>query len=100
MAENLVAQGLDVTIVEATPQVLPPLIRNWPYWFVDELTAHGVHGRDGRDARFGRKKGRSRSADGRVLPADLVVGAIGVRPDIRLAELAGLDRRDRAVVSR
>ena len=30
-------------------------------------------------------------ADGRVLPADLVVGAIGVRPDVRLAELAGLD---------
>ena len=25
MAENLVAQGIDVTIVEATPQVLPPL---------------------------------------------------------------------------
>jgi rhodanese-related sulfurtransferase len=30
-------------------------------------------------------------SDGRVLPADLVVGAIGVRPDVRLAELAGLD---------
>ena len=30
-------------------------------------------------------------ADGRVLAADLVVGAIGVRPDVRLAELAGLD---------
>ncbi len=30
-------------------------------------------------------------ADGRVLDADLVVGAIGVRPDVRLAEMAGLD---------
>jgi rhodanese-related sulfurtransferase len=30
-------------------------------------------------------------ADGRVLAADLVVGAIGVRPDVRLAELAGLE---------
>ena len=30
-------------------------------------------------------------SDGRVFAADLVVGAIGVRPDVRLAELAGLD---------
>jgi rhodanese-related sulfurtransferase len=29
-------------------------------------------------------------ADGRVLPADLVIGAIGVRPDIGLARAAGL----------
>ena len=26
MAENLVAKGIDVTIVEATPQVLPPMV--------------------------------------------------------------------------
>ena len=30
-------------------------------------------------------------ADGRVLPADLVVGAIGVRPDVTLGSAAGLD---------
>jgi len=29
--------------------------------------------------------------DGRMLPADIVVGAIGVRPDVRLAEGAGLE---------
>ena len=29
-------------------------------------------------------------ADGRVIPGDLVVAAIGVRPDVRLAEMAGL----------
>ena len=30
-------------------------------------------------------------ADGRDLAAGLVVGAIGVRPDVRLAEQAGLN---------
>src|SRR5664280_963637 len=43
MAENLVAQGIDVTIVEATPQVLPPLDPELAILVSDELIAHGVH---------------------------------------------------------
>jgi rhodanese-related sulfurtransferase len=90
MAENLVAQGIDVTIVEATPQVLPPLDPELAILVCDELTAHGVHVETGATlASVGERT--VTLADGRVLPADLVVGAIGVRPDIRLAELAGLD---------
>jgi NADPH-dependent 2,4-dienoyl-CoA reductase/sulfur reductase-like enzyme/rhodanese-related sulfurtransferase len=90
MAENLVVQGIDVTIVEATPQVLPPLDPELAILVRDELTAHGVHVETG--ATLASVEERTVTlADGRVLPADLVVGAIGVRPDIRLAELAGLD---------
>ncbi len=90
MAENLVAQGIDVTIVEATPQVLPPLDPELAILVSDELAAHGVHVETG--VSVVSVEGRSITlADGRVLPADLVVGAIGVRPDIRLAELAGLN---------
>ena len=37
------------------------------------------------------KGAASITAAGANLPADLVVGAIGVRPDVRLAELAGLE---------
>ena len=43
MAENLVGQGIDVTIVEATPQVLPPLDPELAILVADELVAHGVH---------------------------------------------------------
>ncbi len=43
MAENLVGQGIDVTIVEATPQVLPPLDPELAILVEDELVAHGVH---------------------------------------------------------
>ena len=90
MAENLVAQGIDVTIVEATFQVLPPLDPELAILVCDELIAHGVSVETG--ARLASvEEGTVTLADGRVLPADLVVGAIGVRPDIRLAELAGLD---------
>ncbi len=90
MAENLVAQGIDVTIVEATLQVLPPLDPELAILVRDELAAHGVHVETGATLAS-VEEGAVTLADGRVLPADLVVGAIGVRPDIRLAELAGLD---------
>jgi NADPH-dependent 2,4-dienoyl-CoA reductase/sulfur reductase-like enzyme/rhodanese-related sulfurtransferase len=90
MAENLVAQGIDVTVVEATPQVLPPLDPELAILVCDELTAHGVHVETGVTLASVEERTVT-LADGRVFPADLVVGAIGVRPDIRLAELAGLD---------
>ena len=90
VAENLVLQGIDVTIVEATPQVLPPLDPELAILVRDELVAHGVHVEIG--AMVSSVGERTVTlADGRVLAADLVVGAIGVRPDIRLAELAGLE---------
>ncbi len=90
VAENLVGQGIDVTIVEATPQVLPPLDPELAILVCDELVAHGVHVETGATVSSIGEATVS-LADGRVLAADLVVGAIGVRPDIRLAELAGLE---------
>jgi NADPH-dependent 2,4-dienoyl-CoA reductase/sulfur reductase-like enzyme/rhodanese-related sulfurtransferase len=89
MAENLVGQGIDTTIVEATPQVLPPLDPELAVIVADELAAHGVHVETG--AAVASIEDRTLTlADGRVLPADVVVGAIGVRPDVRLAESAGI----------
>ena len=90
MAENLVAQGLATTVVEAAPQVLTPLDPEMAVLVGDELIAHGVTLElDAAVASIGQRS--VTLSDGRVLPADLVVGAIGVRPDVRLAELAGLD---------
>jgi NADPH-dependent 2,4-dienoyl-CoA reductase/sulfur reductase-like enzyme/rhodanese-related sulfurtransferase len=90
MAENLVGQGIEVTIVEAAPQVLPPLDPEMAILVRDELVAHGANVETGSTvASIGERT--VTLADGRVLPADLVVGAIGVRPDIGLAKLAGLE---------
>ena len=90
VAENLVLQGIDVTIVEATPQVLPPLDPELAILVRDELVAHGVRVETGATVSSIQEHTVTLS-DGRVLAADLVVGAIGVRPDVRLAELAGLE---------
>jgi len=90
MAENLVGQGLDVTIVEAALQVLPPFDPELAILIQDELEAHGVHiETNSKIASIG--EGKVTLTDGRVLAADMVVGAIGVRPDVGLAERAGLD---------
>jgi NADPH-dependent 2,4-dienoyl-CoA reductase/sulfur reductase-like enzyme/rhodanese-related sulfurtransferase len=90
MAENLVGQGVDVTIVEATPQVLPPLDPELAILVADELVRHGVHVETGVSVAS-VEDNTVTLADGRALAADLVVGAIGVRPDVHLAEAAGLE---------
>ena len=90
MEENLVGQGLGVTIVEATPQVLPPLDPELAVLVRDELVTHGVAVETGVSVASVEERSVT-LADGRVLGAEVVVGAIGVRPDIHLAELAGLD---------
>jgi NADPH-dependent 2,4-dienoyl-CoA reductase/sulfur reductase-like enzyme/rhodanese-related sulfurtransferase len=90
MAENLARKGIDVTVVEATPQVLPPLDPELAILVADELVAHGVHVETGATVAT-VDASTVTLADGRVLAADLVVGAIGVRPEIRLAEMADLE---------
>jgi NADPH-dependent 2,4-dienoyl-CoA reductase/sulfur reductase-like enzyme/rhodanese-related sulfurtransferase len=90
MAENLARKGIDVTVVEATPQVLPPLDPELAILVADELVANGVHVETGATVAS-VDSSTVALADGRVLAADLVVGAIGVRPEVRLAEMADLD---------
>jgi NADPH-dependent 2,4-dienoyl-CoA reductase/sulfur reductase-like enzyme/rhodanese-related sulfurtransferase len=90
VAENLVEQGLAVTIVEATPQVLPPFDPELAILVEDELVRHGIVVETGV-AVAEIDETSVLLADGRRLPADLVVGAIGVRPDASLASTAGLE---------
>ena len=90
MAENLVVQGIGVTIVEATPQVLAPLDPELAILVRDELVTHGVTVETGVSVASVGEHSVTLD-DGRILAAEVVVGAIGVRPDVRLAELAGLD---------
>jgi NADPH-dependent 2,4-dienoyl-CoA reductase/sulfur reductase-like enzyme len=82
MAENLVGQGIDVTIVEAAPQVLPPLDPELAILVADELIAHGVHIETGATVASVEERTVT-LADGRALAADLVIGAIVWVPNTR-----------------
>lgn len=95
MAENLVKRGLTVTIIEATDQVMPPIDREMAEFVSRHLSTHGVglHLSD-PVASFSGIDGRVTSAitkSGHVLDANMVVLAIGVRPETPLARNCGLE---------
>ncbi|MGA3539240.1 FAD-dependent oxidoreductase [Micromonosporaceae bacterium DT194] len=88
-AENLVHRGLDVTVVERDAQVMAPLDAEMVAPVHDELRRHGITLRLGAAlAKIGPDQ--VELADGETLPADLVLLAIGVRPETALARDAGL----------
>lgn len=89
-AENMRHRGIDVALVEAAPQVLAPLDPELAAVVQREMQRHGVSLHLGVSLRAITDAGVELS-DGSVLPSDLTLLAIGVRPDTRLAEAAGLD---------
>lgn len=94
MAENLTHRGIQVTLVEMLDQVMPPLDRETARIVEQHLTAKGVklHLADGV-AGFEQTSDGSLAVltqNGHSHPADLVILAIGVRPETQLAQSAGL----------
>jgi NADPH-dependent 2,4-dienoyl-CoA reductase/sulfur reductase-like enzyme/rhodanese-related sulfurtransferase len=94
MAENLVHRGLEVTIVEMLDQVMAPLDPECARLVERHLEKNGVRVAL-NDAVAGFKQTASSSLDvetksGRMYPADIVILAIGVRPETELARMAGL----------
>ena len=94
LAENLRHRGLDVTIVEAADQVMAPLDPEMAAFVHQRLRESGevLHLGAGVSAIGERDV---TLADGSTVPADIVVAAIGVRPDSTLATDAGLEVDER-----
>ena len=90
MAENLVHRGIKTTLVEAASQVLAPLDPEMAILVANEMIKHGVDVRTEVSAQRINTDSVELS-DGSVIPAELVILAIGVRPDTRLAKGAGLE---------
>ena len=94
VAENLVERGIAVTIVELADQVLAPLDPEMAALVQHRLAERGVQVRTG--TQVSSYDGRTATlADGSTVPAELLVAAIGVRADSRLAADAGLEVNDR-----
>ena len=94
MVENLVHRGFDVTLVEMLDQVLPPIDKEHAQVVEAHLKKHGVH-LALADGVAGFKQADNgvievQTQSGATYPADVVILALGVRPDTTLAKIAGL----------
>ena len=90
IAENLVHRKIPTALVEATDQVLMPLDPELATLVANEMRSHKV------DVRLGSSVVKVASdsvelSNGEILPAEIVILAIGVRPEIGLAKAAGLE---------
>ena len=93
MAENLVRRGLAVTVVEKLPQVMPPLDLEMAAEMARHLRQEGVRLRLGEGFREIEADGDRlavRTDRDATITTDLVILALGVRPEAMLAQAAGL----------
>jgi len=94
LAENLLRRGLEVTLMEKLPHVLPALDAEMVIPVEEELRRRGIELRLGC-ALAGFEPGSNhrlavRTEPGERILADMVFLAVGVRPEVRLAQEAGL----------
>ncbi|MDK2880778.1 MAG: hypothetical protein PWQ99_553 [Clostridia bacterium] len=94
MAENLHRLGIQTFLIEMANQVLPPLDYEMAVFLHHHLRDKGINLilNDGVGS-FGQKEGLVEKVvlqSGREIPVELVIMAVGVRPEVELARRAGL----------
>ena len=89
IAENLIHRGIKTAVIEASDQVLAPLDPEMATLVAKEMIAHGIDLQLGVSASVIGTHSVTLS-DGSEVPAELVILAIGVRPEISLAKAAGI----------
>jgi NADPH-dependent 2,4-dienoyl-CoA reductase/sulfur reductase-like enzyme/rhodanese-related sulfurtransferase len=99
MVENLVERGLEVTLVEKLNQVMPPLDAEMAMVVKRYMEKRGVKVELSDGVAGFRKTGNSSlevlTESGKAHPADMVVMAIGVKPELALAKMAGIEIGER-----
>lgn len=93
-AENLVRRGLEVTLAEFAPQVMPPLDPEMAQLVADELAKNGVTVLTGVGVSSVAAEddgAKVAFTDGREGKFGAVVLALGVAPETSLAKAAGIE---------
>jgi len=94
-AENLVHRGFDVTLVEMGDQVLAPLDPEMAHIVEGYVERHGIRlALNDGVAGFQQAPNNTLTVltkSGKSYPANIVILALGVRPDTTLAKAAGLE---------
>jgi NADPH-dependent 2,4-dienoyl-CoA reductase/sulfur reductase-like enzyme/rhodanese-related sulfurtransferase len=95
MVENLVKRGLNVTLIEKLNQVMPPLDTEMARIVKRYMEKHGVKV-ELNDGVSGFRQTKDRTLEvltdsGKVYPAEIVILAIGVKPETALAKMAGIE---------
>lgn len=94
VAENLLAKGLSVTVVDMAAQLMPNIFDPEMAAYVKrQLQAKGVRVLTGTALQgiTGTDKAEGIATDGGTIPADLVVLAIGIRPATAFLQGSGLE---------
>jgi NADPH-dependent 2,4-dienoyl-CoA reductase/sulfur reductase-like enzyme/rhodanese-related sulfurtransferase len=99
MVENMLHRGLEVTLIEKLNQVMPPLDPEMAHFVERYLIKHGVH-LELNDGVAGFEQAADGSlvvlaSSGKRHAADIVILAIGVRPETALAKMAGIEIGER-----
>ncbi|TVQ26995.1 MAG: CoA-disulfide reductase [Spirochaetaceae bacterium] len=90
MAEALAKRGMDVSLVEMAPQIMPNLEPEIAGFLTKELRDYGVSLHLGTSlSKIGDTT--LTLSDGASVDADMVLLSVGVRPTLRLATDAGLE---------
>ena len=91
-AENLRKRGLNVTIVEKAPHVLPPLDEEMAAFVQAELADKGVKVITSQSATRFEEKGKVIVLEnGQKLASDVTILSVGVQPENSLAKAAGIE---------
>lgn len=90
MVEALAKRGIEVTLVEMAPQVMPNLEPEFAGMITKELLDYGVKLKLGKALQSIEDKHVVLN-DGTKVDADFVLLSIGVRPTLQLAKNAGLE---------
>ena len=92
MAENLAKRGLQVTIVEKAPHVLPPLDHEMAAFVQAELVKNGVRVITSQSATRFEDQGKVIVLEnGQKITSDLTILSVGVEPENGLAKAAGIE---------